>query len=108
MSIPSTHTPGAGSEEDEQHRDDVFVADALAHQHELFVKGQGAVLAAGHEQCDEEDDNDGNGIKAHRDLEHVLKDQTETQIQNQKNEDRQQRCGVGFFLHGGILSFSET
>ena len=97
-----------GGEEDEQHRDDVLIADAFAHQHELFIERQRAVLAAGHEQRDEEDDDDRNGIKTHRDLQHILKNKAEAQVQEQENEDRQQRRGVGSLLHDGILSFSEN
>ena len=52
----------------------------MAHQRELFVERQRTVLAAGHKQRNEEDDDDGDGIKSHRDFEHILKDKAEAQI----------------------------
>ena len=57
----------------------------MAHQRELFVERQRAVLAAGYEQRDEEDDDNGDGIKSHRDLEHILKNKAEAQIQDKEH-----------------------
>ena len=57
----------------------------MAHQRELFVERQRTVLAAGHKQRDEKDDDDGDGIKSHRDFEHVLKEQAEAQIQDKEH-----------------------
>ena len=74
-----------GGKEDEQHRHDVLIAHTIAHQRELFVERQRAVLAAGYEQRDEKDDDDGDGIKSHRDFEHILKDKAEAQIQDKEH-----------------------
>ena len=45
----------------------------MAHQLQLGVKGELAVLQAGHQQGDEKRHDDGNIVKAHVDLKAVLK-----------------------------------
>mgnify|MGYP004418764907 CR=1 FL=1 len=92
-----------GGKEDEQHRHDVLIADALSHQRELVVKAQRAVLAARRQQRDKKDDYNRDGIKAHRDLEHILKDKSQPQVKEQELKDRQQRCGIGFLLHSDFF-----
>lgn len=59
--------------ENEDHCNNVFIPDAVAHQLQLGVKGELAVLQAGHQQGDEKRHDDGNIVKAHVDLKAVLK-----------------------------------
>ena len=92
----------AGLHEDQDHRQDVLVADALSHERELLIKGEGAVLQAGDEQRREKHDHDRDIVKPHRDLEHIFKQNAEPEIEHQEHADGQQRCRIGtdlFFVH---------
>ncbi len=88
-----------GCQEDQDHRHDVLIAHALTHNGKLFVKLERPVLQARNEQRDQEHDHNGNGVKSHRDLHHVLKHDAKTEIQHQKYQNRQQRFCICLFLH---------
>ena len=60
----------------EDHGDDIFIPDAVAHQLQLGVKGKLAILQAGHQQGNEKRHDDRNIVKTHVDLKTVLKQQT--------------------------------
>ncbi len=95
---PTTPTEDTtGGKEDEQHRHDVLIADALTHQRELVVKAQRAVLAARRQQRDKKDDYNRDGIKAHRDLEHILKDKSQPQVKERNSRIGSNAAGLAFF-----------
>ncbi len=83
--------------EDEDHRHDVPVADSLAHDTEFFIKRKRPVLQTGGQQRNQENDHDRDVIETHRDFQNVLKQDTQTEIQNQKDTDGKKRSGVSFF-----------
>ena len=83
-SAGDTHKDASGKE-DEDHGEDVLIANAMCHNSELFVKAEGAVLEAGHHQRHKKDHHDGDVVKAHLYLQYVLEHKAHAQIQNEKN-----------------------
>ena len=91
----------ARHQEDEDHGDDVLIADALSHQLQLFIKAHTAVLQARYQQRHQEGHDDGDLIEAHFDFQHILQNNAQHQIQHQEYGHGQQghRPGGWFFLH---------
>ena len=87
----------AGGHEDEDHGDDGLIADATAHNHQLVIEGQLAVLEAGHQQRNKEDHHDGDVVEPHGDAHAVLEQNAEPQIQHEEHPDRQQRRHISLF-----------
>ena len=91
----------ARHQEDEDHGDDVLIADALSHQLQLFIKAHTAVLQARYQQRHQEGHDDGDLIEAHFDFQHILQNNAQHQIQHQEYGHGQQghRPGGWLFLH---------
>ena len=88
-----------GDQKDQDHSDDVLVADALTHQHQLFIKAYAAVLQAGDQQSHQKSNDDGDLIETHLDFQHIFQNDAQHQVQHQKDGDRQQSDGLrGRFL----------
>ena len=67
---------------------------------DLLIKGEGGVLDKGDDQRQPEGDNDGDDIESHLALERVdvFKIDTASEVDHQKNQDRQQGSRVRFAL----------
>ena len=88
-----------GDQKDQDHGDNVLVADALSHQHQLFIKAHTAILQACHQQSHQKSNDDGDLIEAHLDFQHIFQNDAQHQVQHQKDGDRQQSDGLrGRFL----------
>ena len=87
-------------QKDQQHRDDVGVAQTAAHDRELLIEGDLAVLQAGGKNRHQKRRHDGHAVKAHGDLESVFKKQAEAKIDQQKHADGEQRGGIALFHDG--------
>ena len=92
-----------GGQKDQDHGDDVFIADALSHQHQLFIKAHTAILQAGDQQSHQKSNDDGDLIKAHLDFQHVFQNDAQHEVQHQKDGDGQQSDGLRgrFLIHDG-------
>ena len=75
---------------------------------DFFIKGQGTVLGKRDDQRKSECDDHGDHIEPHDSFlrTDILKVNAASQIQDQKNQDRQQSFRVGLFLfHHIFLSY---
>ncbi len=73
---------------------------ASAHDGQLVVKRECFILDACHQKGDKKYYHNGNIIKAHRYPEYILKEYPQSQIQYQKNQDRNKCLRVAFI--GGV------
>lgn len=64
--------------EDENHRDNIRVADAGAHNGKLIIERQGAVLQTGNKQGNQKYDNNRDFVKAHFDAQAIFKQYAKT------------------------------
>ena len=64
--------------EDENHRDNIRVADAGAHNGKLIIELQGAVLQTGNKQGNQKYDNNRDFVKAHFDAQAIFKQYAKT------------------------------
>ena len=91
---------GSRHQEDKEHDRDIVVSDALGADMDLLIKGQVTVLDKSHDQRRPEGHHDGHHIKAHLSFRgmDVLKIDSVSQIQHQKDRDRQKSRGIGLLL----------
>ena len=94
----NTHKRACG-QKDQKHGDDIFISYSFCHKLQLSVKADRSVLNTCHQDRRQKSHNDRYIIKSHRDLHHILKQNPQSQIQDQKNTDRQQCNHISFFLH---------
>ena len=87
----------AGGEENQQHGDDVLIPHTLAHDGQLFLKGNASVLQTGHKNRRQKGYDNGYVIEAHGNLHAVFKQQAQSQIQDQEDGNGQQRDRVPLF-----------
>lgn len=64
--------------EDENHRDNIRVADAGAHNGKLIIELQGTVLQTGNKQGNQKYDNNRDFVKAHFDAQAIFKQYAKT------------------------------
>ena len=95
---PNTHKR-ACCQKDQKHGDDIFISYSFCHKLQLSVKADRSVLNTCHQDRRQKSHNDRYIIKSHGDLHHILEQNSQSQIQNQKNTDRQQCDYISFFLH---------
>ena len=102
----------AGHQEDEQHDHYIIVADSLGTNMDLLVKSQTLVLQKGRDQRDRKGQYDRHDIKAHLPFRrfYILKKDSVSQINYQKQKYGKQRFGVSFrrrffrLVHDVLLS----
>ena len=94
----NTHKRACG-QKDQKHGDDIFISYSFCHKLQLSVKANRSVLNTCHQDRRQKSHNDRYIIKSHGDLHHILEQNSQSQIQNQKNTDRQQCDYISFFLH---------
>ena len=90
-------------QEDEEHDDDVVIPDPLRADVHLFIEAERPVLGKGDDQGQAKGDDDRDHIEAHLSLDRmdILKIYAAPQINNQKDQDRQERFRIWFsFMHG--------
>ena len=95
----STHHPhkGTGGEENQQHGDDVLIANPLSHNGELIIETELPVLQAGHQNGRQKSNDNGNAVKAHGNFHAVFEQKPQPQVQNQKYPNGQQCNRISFF-----------
>ena len=91
----------ARCQEYQDHGDDVPVTDALPHEGQFFIKGNASVLKARHQNGHQKGNYNGDLVKAHLHLQHILQYDAQSQIQSQENGNGQQcdRPGCVFWIH---------
>ena len=87
----------AGCHEDENHGDDRLIANAAAHDGQLVIEVEFAILETCHQKRHKEDYDDGNAVKAHLDLQDVLEENSQAQVKHKEYPDRSKRPKVTFF-----------
>ena len=95
-----THKCACGHE-DQQHGNDVFVTNTLAHDLQFLIEGERMVLQTGGADGNEEGNNNRDIIESHGNVHAIFKQQAKSQIDYQKDGNRQQRDGISFF-HGSF------
>ena len=105
---PENPRENARAEEDENHQENVAVAEGACHDVHLLVEIQLAVLQARDENRHQERRHDGDVVEPHRNLEDIFERDAETQIEDQEHGDRQEGNRVAldfifkiFVLHVG-------
>ena len=90
-------------QEDEEHDDNVVIPNPLRADMYLFIEAEGPVLGKGDEQGQAAGDDDRDHIEAHLSLDRmdIFKIDSAPQINDQKDQDRQERFRIWFsFMHG--------
>ena len=94
----------AGEQEDEDHDGDVVIADALRAEVDLLIEGPFAVLRHGGDPRDGEREDDRHDVETHLPVDgvDVLKENADTEVQHEEDQDGQERLAVGLRFVGCV------
>ena len=95
----------ACAKEDENHQENIAVAQRPRHDVHLLVEIQLAVLHARHKNRNQERRHDRNVVEPHRNMENVFKRNAKPQIKYQEHGDRQKgnRVTLDFIFNVFVL-----